>query len=71
MTVHKSHGSEFEKILLITPPVSNQVLTREIIYTGLTRARTSVELWCTDEIFTTSSEKRIQRRSGLRQALWG
>jgi len=71
MTVHKSQGSEFEKILLIMPPVSNQILTREIIYTGLTRARTSVELWCTDEIFTTSCEKRIQRRSGLRQALWG
>ncbi len=71
MTVHKSQGSEFEKILLIMPPVSNQILTREIIYTGLTRARTSVELWCTDEIFFTSCEKRIQRRSGLRQALWG
>ena len=71
MTVHKSQGSEFEKILLIMPPVSNQILTREIIYTGLTRARTSVELWCTDEIFTSSCEKIIQRRSGLRQALWG
>jgi exodeoxyribonuclease V alpha subunit len=71
MTVHKSQGSEFEKILLIMPPVSNKILTREIIYTGLTRARTSVELWCTDEIFATSCEKRIQRRSGLHQALWG
>ena len=71
MTVHKSQGSEFEKVLMIMPPVSNQILTREIMYTGLTRARTSVELWCTDEIFITSSAKRIQRLSGLRQALWG
>lgn len=71
MTVHKSQGSEFDKILLIMPPFANQILTREIIYTGLTRARTSVELWCTDEIFVASCEKRIQRRSGLRQALWG
>ncbi len=70
MTVHKSQGSEFERVLLIMPPFSNQILTREIIYTGLTRARTSVELWCTDEIFTASCEKRIKRRSGLRQALW-
>jgi len=70
MTVHKSQGSEFERVLLILPPFSNQILTREIIYTGLTRARTSVELWCNDEIFTTSCEKRIHRRSGLRQALW-
>jgi len=71
MTVHKSQGSEYERVLLIMPPFSNQILTREIIYTGLTRARTSVELWCNDEIFTTSCEKRIHRRSGLRQALWG
>ena len=71
MTVHKSQGSEFERVLLVMPPFSNQILTREIIYTGLTRARTSVELWCTDEIFTAACEKRIERRSGLRKALWG
>jgi len=71
MTVHKSQGSEFERVLLVMPPFSNQILTREIIYTGLTRARTSVELWCTDEIFTAACGKRIERRSGLRQALWG
>lgn len=71
MTVHKSQGSEFEKILFIMPPFSNQILTREILYTGITRARTSVELWCTYEIFTASCSRRIQRRSGLRQALWG
>lgn len=71
MTVHKSQGSEFERLLLIIPPFGSQILTREIIYTGLTRARSSVELWCMDEIFSSSCEKRIQRRSGLRQALWG
>ncbi len=71
MTVHKSQGSEFERVLLVMPPFGNQILTREIIYTGLTRARTSVELWCTDEIFTAACEKRIERRSGLRSALWG
>ncbi|MFZ4857138.1 MAG: exodeoxyribonuclease V subunit alpha [Desulfuromonadaceae bacterium] len=71
MTVHKSQGSEFERVLLIVPPFSHQILTREIMYTGLTRARTSVELWCTDEIFTAACGKRIERRSGLREALWG
>ncbi|MEI6206780.1 MAG: exodeoxyribonuclease V subunit alpha [Desulfuromonadales bacterium] len=71
MTVHKSQGSEFENVLMIVPPFSNRILTREILYTGLTRARSSVELWCTDEIFITSSERRVQRHSGLRQALWG
>jgi len=71
MTVHKSQGSEFEKVLMIMPPFDNQILTREIIYTGLTRARSSVELWCRDEIFISSAARRIERRSGLREALWG
>jgi len=71
MTIHKSQGSEFENVLMIMPPFYSQILTREILYTGLTRARKSAQLWCTDEVFLVGSERRIQRRSGLRQALWG
>ena len=70
MTVHKSQGSEFERVLLLMPPFGHQILTREIIYTGLTRARTAVELWCSDEIFAEACSRRIVRRSGLRDALW-
>jgi exodeoxyribonuclease V alpha subunit len=70
MTVHKSQGSEFERLLLIMPPSSQQILTRELLYTGLTRARSSIELWCSDEIFTAACGRRIERRSGLRHALW-
>jgi exodeoxyribonuclease V alpha subunit len=70
MTVHKSQGSEFERVLLIMPPFSHQILTREIIYTGLTRARSSAEVWCSDEIFTAACGRRVERRSGLRHALW-
>ncbi|HIJ86877.1 MAG TPA: exodeoxyribonuclease V subunit alpha [Desulfuromonadales bacterium] len=70
MTIHKSQGSEFERVLLVIPPFSHQILTREILYTGLTRARASVELWCSDEIFTAACGRRVERRSGLRQALW-
>jgi exodeoxyribonuclease V alpha subunit len=70
MTVHKSQGSEFERLLLILPPVAHQILTREILYTGLTRARSSVEVWCREEIFISAAARTIQRRSGLRQALW-
>ncbi len=70
MTVHKSQGSEFERLLLIMPPSSQQIVTRELLYTGLTRARSSIELWCSDEIFTAACGRRIERRSGLRHALW-
>lgn len=71
MTVHKSQGSEFESILLILPPQESRLLTREIIYTGLTRTRKTAELWCNEEVFVRAVKSRITRRSGLRQALWG
>ena len=46
MTVHKSQGSEFKHVLLIIPERDNPVLTRELVYTGLTRAKESVRLLC-------------------------
>ena len=45
MTVHKSQGSEFERVLMILPGEDSAILTRELIYTGLTRASKQVELW--------------------------
>ena len=71
MTVHKSQGSEFERVLMIMPPAETQLLSRELLYTGLTRAANGVEIWCDDEIFLSTVARRITRRSGLRQALWG
>jgi len=71
MTIHKSQGSEFDRLLMVMPPFDSQLLTREIFYTGLTRARSSAELWCADELVIAMAGRRIARRSGLRQALWG
>lgn len=70
MTVHKSQGSEFEKVLLVLPGEDSPVLTRELVYTGLTRASKEVELWSDPGIFSTAIRRRISRRSGLREALW-
>jgi len=70
MTVHKSQGSEFERVLLILPKDDSAVLSRELVYTGLTRASAGVELWSDPEIFTTAVRRKITRRSGLREALW-
>ncbi|MDD2760546.1 MAG: exodeoxyribonuclease V subunit alpha, partial [Methylomonas sp.] len=44
MTVHKSQGSEFDHVALIFPPLRSPVLTRELVYTGITRAKTNVTL---------------------------
>ena len=70
MTVHKSQGSEFDKILLILSDRESPILTREIIYTGITRAKKSVEIWGREDVFTSSVTKRITRTSGLQDELW-
>lgn len=71
MTVHKSQGSEFDRVLLVIPPTDSMVLTREILYTGITRAKSSVEVWCGEELLGAAVSRRVERRSGLRSILWG
>jgi exodeoxyribonuclease V alpha subunit len=71
MTVHKSQGSEFERILMLLPGHDAQVVTRELLYTGITRARTRVEIWGREELFVAGVSRRILRKSGLGEALWG
>lgn len=70
MTVHKSQGSEFENVLLLLPERDSPILTRELIYTAITRARNKVEIWGDEEIFRAAVARRIKRHSGLRDALW-
>jgi exodeoxyribonuclease V alpha subunit len=69
MTVHKSQGSEFDRVLFILPDRDAPVLSRELIYTGLTRARSQVELWWNEEVFTEAAARRAERNSGLRDLL--
>jgi exodeoxyribonuclease V alpha subunit len=70
MTVHKSQGSEFDHILMVLPPVASPVLTRELIYTGLTRAVRRVDVWGDRGVFIQAAGRRTDRASGLRDALW-
>jgi len=70
MTVHKSQGSEFDKVLLLLPDRESPVLTRELIYTSITRAKKSVEIWGNENVFRTAVSRYIERTSGLRDALW-
>lgn len=65
LTVHKSQGSEFDRVLLILPDHLSEVLTRELLYTAVTRARSSIEIWGTEEVFRQAVERRTVRRSGL------
>jgi len=70
MTVHKSQGSEFDRVLLILPDRDAPLLTRELLYTAITRAKSSVEMLAAGELFLTAVQRRIVRRSGLRERLW-
>jgi exodeoxyribonuclease V alpha subunit len=69
MTVHKSQGSEFENALLLLPDRTSPVMTRELIYTGITRAKKSVAVWGREPVFLEGIKQRTFRASGLRDAL--
>ncbi|MBW2412053.1 MAG: exodeoxyribonuclease V subunit alpha [Deltaproteobacteria bacterium] len=70
MTVHKSQGSEFDEIILLVPPKNYSVLTRELIYTGLTRAKHKFSLWAKSSVLENAIKQKIERTSGLRESLW-
>jgi exodeoxyribonuclease V alpha subunit len=66
MTIHKSQGSEFEHVLLVLPPVHSPVLTRELIYTGLTRAKERLTWWAPKpEVLLAACDVRVARSGGL------
>ncbi|NTV03213.1 MAG: exodeoxyribonuclease V subunit alpha [Chlorobiaceae bacterium] len=69
MTVHKSQGSEFERVLLVLPPEDSPLLTRELLYTAITRAKGSIGIIGNDAVFSAAVRRRTERRSGLRDAL--
>ncbi|RKZ79079.1 MAG: exodeoxyribonuclease V subunit alpha [Candidatus Parabeggiatoa sp. nov. 3] len=65
MTIHKSQGSEFENVFMLLPEQLTPLLTRELIYTGLTRARQNVHIWGNEQIFKQAISQQINRTSGL------
>ena len=66
MTVHKSQGSEFKHVLLVVPAQDSPVLTRELIYTGLTRAREDLTIWAPrKEVLLQACSRRVLRSGGL------
>jgi exodeoxyribonuclease V alpha subunit len=66
MTVHKSQGSEYDAVLLTLPAQGGRrLLTKEMVYTGLTRARKLVVVASRPEVLRTAVSRRIERDSGL------
>ncbi len=70
MTVHKSQGSEFDEVALLLPGSGSALVTRELLYTGVTRARSRVVVLGTPQVVAEAIGRRVERASGLRDALW-
>ena len=71
MTIHKSQGSEFDRVTLLMPPASSRLLTRELLYTAVTRARRHVSIVGTEEALRGAIGRPIARASGLADRLAG
>jgi exodeoxyribonuclease V alpha subunit len=71
MTVHKSQGSEFDRVALLLPETESRLLTRELLYTGITRAKTRVDIFGSEAVLAAGISRRVQRASGLGEGLWG
>ena len=65
MTVHKSQGSEFDHTLLVLPNQWLPVLTRELVYTAITRAKKRLSLYASHKVLASAISTPTQRRSGL------
>lgn len=65
MTVHKSQGSEFDRLALVMPPASSPILTRELVYTAVTRARRRVDIFGDEAVLRAAVRTRVSRTSGL------
>jgi len=70
ITIHKSQGSEYERAAVLLPPDSeNRILSRQLLYTAVSRARRGIELWSTPAALETALRRPIARQGGLRDRL--
>lgn len=69
MTIHKSQGSEFTHTVMLLPNKMNQILTRELIYTGVTRAKSRLDLFANPSILAQGVSVKTLRSSGLSDKL--
>jgi len=71
MTIHKSQGSQFAGAAVLLPPVDSPILTRELLYTAVTRASTQLIVAGTEATIRRAIERPAARASALGERLWG
>ena len=70
MTIHKSQGSQFDTTVVVLPDRATPLLTRELIYTGLTRAKKRIVLYGPRDVLKDALQRRVVRESNLGELLW-
>lgn len=66
MTIHKTQGSEFGHVAMVLPQKKdNRLLSRELLYTGITRAKQHLSIACNEEVWRNGVIRQVQRFSGL------
>ena len=70
LTVHKSQGSEFDHVALVLPQRRSPILTAELLYTAVTRAKKSLTVYAAREVVREAILTTVARFSGLRDMLW-
>jgi len=71
MTVHKAQGSQFATVAVLLPGPDSPILTRELLYTAVTRAQEKLFVVGTEESIRAAIARPIARASGLQSSLWG
>ncbi|KZM79745.1 exodeoxyribonuclease V subunit alpha [Cellulosimicrobium sp. I38E] len=71
MTVHRAQGSQFDRVTLVLPPATSPLLTRELLYTAVTRAQSFVRVVGSKDAVRTAVTSLVHRASGLRTPLPG
>lgn len=69
MTIHKSQGSQVEEVTVLLPPTDSRLLSRELLYTAVTRAKTKVRVVGSAEQLRAAVGRRAARASGLSRRL--
>lgn len=69
MTIHKSQGSEFKHTVMVLPTEVNPVLSRELVFTGVTRAKKELTVFADEKIWKTAIRQTVKRQSGLGKLL--
>ena len=69
MTVHRSQGSQFDEVTVLLPEADSRILTRELFYTAVTRAKECVRVVGTEDAVRAAVTRRAQRATGLARRL--